>query len=96
MAVVAGIFALCGERPAAAGIVTESGLLAPSAHLSNYRKALLSMALGNPSETLNYLGEASAGIEAELPWLAVDPRFDSIRDTPQYREIVRKVRAASS
>ena len=96
MAVVAGIFALCGERAAAAGMVTESGLLAPSAHLSSYRKALLSMALGNPSETLNYLAEASAGIEAELPWLAVDPRFDSIRDTPQYREIVRKVRAGAS
>ena len=96
MAVVAGIFALCGEKPAAAGIVTESGLLAPSAHLSSYRKALLSMALGNPSETLNYLAEASAGVEAELPWLAVDPRFDSIRDTPQYREIVRKVRAGAS
>ena len=96
MAVVVGIFALCGERPAAAGMVTESGLLAPSAHLSSYRKALLSMALGNPSEALNYLAEASAGIEAELPWLAVDPRFDSIRDTPQYREIVRKVRAGAS
>ena len=54
------------------------------------------MALGNPSETLNYLAEASAGMEAELPWLAVDPRFDSIRDTPQYREIVRKVRAGAS
>jgi TolB-like protein/Tfp pilus assembly protein PilF len=96
MAVVAGIFALCGEMPAAVGIVTESGLLAPSAHLSSYRKALLSMALGNPGETLNYLEEASAGIEAELPWLAVDPRFDPIRDTPQYREIVRKVRAGAS
>ena len=54
------------------------------------------MALGNPSETLNYLAEAGAGMEAELPWLAVDPRFDSIRDTPQYREIVRKVRAGAS
>ena len=96
MAVVAGIFALCGEKAAADGIVTESGLLAPSAHLSSYRKALLSMALGNPSETLYYLAEASAGMEAELPWLAVDPRFDSIRDTPQYREIVRKVRAGAS
>ena len=96
MAVVAGIFALCGEKAAADGIVTESGLLAPSAHLSNYRKALLSMALGNPSETLYYLAEAGAGMEAELPWLAVDPRFDSIRDTPQYREIVRKVRAGAS
>jgi TolB-like protein/Tfp pilus assembly protein PilF len=96
MAVVAGIFALCGERPTAAGIVTESGLLSPSAHLSSYRKALLSMALDNPSETLNYLAEAWAGREAELPWLAVDPRFDSIRDTPEYREIVRKVRAGAS
>jgi TolB-like protein len=96
MAVVAGIFALCGERPAAAGMVAEFGLLTPSAHLSSFRKASLSMALGDPSETLNYLAEACAGREAELPWLAVDPRFDPIRDTPQYREIVSKVRAGAS
>jgi TolB-like protein/Tfp pilus assembly protein PilF len=96
MAVVAGIFALCGETPAATGMVTEFGLLTPSAHLSSFRKASLSMALGNPSETLNYLEEACAGREAELPWLAVDPRFDPIRDTPQYREIVSKVRASAS
>ena len=96
MAVVAGIFALCGEMPAAAGMVTEFGLLTPSAHQSSFRKASLSMALGNPSETLNYLAEACAGREAELPWLAVDPRFDSIRDAPQYREIVSKVRAGAS
>jgi TolB-like protein/tetratricopeptide (TPR) repeat protein len=96
MAVVAGIFALCGETPAATGMVTEFGLLTPSAHLSNFRKASLSMALGNPSETLNYLEEACAGREAELPWLGVDPRFDPIRDTPQYREIVSKVRAGAS
>jgi TolB-like protein len=85
----AEILAQCGDDPAA--LVDEFKLLSPGAHLSQYRRALLSIALGDSEGAHFYLSAAFADKEAELPWLAVDPRFDPIRQSPQFRGIVGKV-----
>jgi hypothetical protein len=74
----------------------EFKLLSPAAPLSGYRQALLSIALGDADGALSLLSSAYADKEAELPWLAVDLRFDGIRQTPQFGEIVRRVRSGTS
>jgi len=88
---VVEILAYCGDG--AATIENEFKLLSLAAPLSRYRQALLSVALGDSEGALLSLSAAYAAKEAELPWLAVDPRFDLIRLNPQFSEIVHKVRS---
>jgi TolB-like protein/tetratricopeptide (TPR) repeat protein len=93
---IAEILARCGETAAAAAIVDEFHLLSPAASLSRFRQALLAIALEDHEGALSSLSASYADREAELPWLAVDPRFDLIRGTPQFGEIVTKVRSGVS
>ena len=86
----AEILARCGDD--AAPLAHEQKLLSSGAPLSRYRQALLSMALGDSEGALSLLSCAFEDKEAELPWLAVDPRFDPIRQNARFAEIVSKVR----
>jgi len=91
---VAEILARCRDDAAARS--DEFKLLASAASLSRYRQALLSISLSDFDAALSSLCAAYADREAELPWLAVDPRFDPIRLNPQFSEIVSKVRSGMS
>jgi TolB-like protein/tetratricopeptide (TPR) repeat protein len=84
------ILARCGDD--AALMAHEHKLLSSGAPLSRYRQALLSIALGDSEGALSLLSSALEGKEAELPWLAVDPRFVPIRLNARFAEIVSKVR----
>lgn len=88
------ILAQCGYD--AEAMADELKLLSSASTLSHYRQALLSIALGDSEAALSSLSAAYAKREAELPWLAVDPRFDSLRLTPQFSEITSKVRSGAS
>jgi len=85
------ILARCGDD--AAPMAHEHKLLSSGAPLSRYRQALLSIALGDSEGALSLLSSALEDKEAELPWLAVDPRFDPIRPNARFAEIVSKVRS---
>jgi tetratricopeptide (TPR) repeat protein len=91
-ACLAEIFALSGEKSLADKATAEFNLLSPTAPISKFRQALLSIASGNSQAALFLLSEAYADKEAEMPWLAVDPRFDSIHETTQCSEMIRDVR----
>ena len=86
----AEILARCGDD--VASTLHELKLLSSSAALSRYRQALLSIALGDSEGALSLLSCALDDKEAELPWLAVDLRFDPIRQNARFAEIVSKVR----
>jgi TolB-like protein/tetratricopeptide (TPR) repeat protein len=88
---VTEILARCGDD--AAPMAHEHKLLAADAPLSRYRQALLSMTLGDSEGALSLLSRALEDKEAELPWLAVDPRFAPIRLNARFAEIVSKVRS---
>ena len=86
----AEILARCGDD--ARSMLQELKLPSSRAPLSQYREALLSMALGDSETALSLLFRALENKEAELPWLAVDPRFDPLRQNTKFAEIVSKVR----
>jgi TolB-like protein/Tfp pilus assembly protein PilF len=92
-AYIAEIFASCGDVSLATKIVEEFRLLTPTTGLSGFRQASLWISLGNWHKALSSLSEASANREAELPWLAVDPRFDPIREIAPYGEILDHVKS---
>jgi tetratricopeptide (TPR) repeat protein len=92
---IAEIYALCGDRALAAGIVEEFGLLDPAHPNSKFRKAGLSLALGDANKAISLLNESWEQREAELPWLAVDARFDPIRERPRVARILSSVRSGA-
>jgi TolB-like protein len=90
---IAETYALCGDKALAARIVDECGLLDPAHPTSKFRKASLALALGDQNKAVSLLHESWEQREAELPWLAVDARFDPIRDRPRVGKIVKSVRS---
>lgn len=93
---IAEILALCEDKPTAMSIVDEFKLLSPATLLSRFRQASLSLALNDSESALILLSASFEAKEAELPWLAVDPRFDPIRQTSHFSDIVDMVRVRTS
>jgi predicted Zn-dependent protease len=89
---IAQIYALCGDKALAAGIVDEFGLLDPAHPSSKFRQAALALALGEANKAVSLLNQSWEQKEAELPWLAVDARFDPIRERPRVDKILSSVR----
>src|SRR6202012_4649331 len=75
LAGVAELYALCDAKDKAARLIDQHKLLSPGALYSSYRKARLSIALGDEARTLQLLQHSLEHKEPELPWLAVDPRL---------------------
>ena len=73
-------------------MVDEFGLLDPARPTSKFRKASLALALGDANKAISLLNESWEQKEGELPWLAVDARFDPIRERPRVDKIIRSVR----
>ena len=91
MAGIAEVLALIGEIEEAEQIARGFKLLALDTAISRSRQALLSLALGDGESAVSFLRLAVEDREAELVWIGVDPRFDSIRGTSGFKEIVGKV-----
>jgi TolB-like protein len=88
MSGVAELLAACGETDAAGRIAADSDLLAPSSPISKFRQALLLLALGNRDGAISLLSAAYEEHEAELIWLACDPRLDPIRQDARFTTLL--------
>ena len=91
LAGIAEIFALCGEENDARSLTLAAGLLTDQSPVSFFRKASLALSLKERAKSLDFLSESLRQREAELPWIAADPRFDSVRDDGTYLSIVQAV-----
>lgn len=94
MSGIAEVLATCGEPCSAKRIVADYDLLSTNPPISRFRQALLSVALGNPSQAISYLTSAYEQREPELIWLGCDPRMDAVRDDPRYLMILNSVTGA--
>ena len=93
---IAEIYTRCRECSLAEVMAEEFSLRSADAQLSGYRQARLALALDDRDAAISLLSASYVNQDAELPYLAVDPRFDSIRELPQFAELVRKIRSANS
>ena len=91
MAGIAEVLAFTGDGDQAQRIVKSFNLLSLDTTVSRFRQALLSLALGEDENALSFLQLAVEDREAELVWLGVDPRFDSVRQNTTFGEIAGKV-----
>jgi TolB-like protein/Tfp pilus assembly protein PilF len=88
---IAEIFALCGKEGEARSLTADAALLTEESPISYFRKASLALSLKERAKSLEFLGKSLQQREAELPWIAADPRFDSIRIEDAYQSIIRAV-----
>ena len=91
MAGLAEVLAMIGETSEADQIARSFHLLSVDTAISRFRQALLSLALGDGEGALSFLKLALEDREAELVWIGVDPRFDSIRQMDAFQVLVNKV-----
>lgn len=91
MAGIAEVLALIGDREEATRIAEGLKLLSVDSPISRFRQALLALAMGDSEGALSFLTLATEEKEAELVWIAVDPRLDPIRQTASFKDIVKKV-----
>jgi tetratricopeptide (TPR) repeat protein len=63
---------------------------------SPFCAALVQLGLPARADALRSLSEAAADRSGALIWVAVDPRFDCLREEPEFENILRRMRFTSS
>jgi tetratricopeptide (TPR) repeat protein len=91
MVTIAEVFASIGEKEEAQQIVRTFNLLSLDAAVSRFRQALLSVALADGEQALDFLKLAVEDREAELVWIGVEPRLDTMRANPAFHELLGQV-----
>jgi tetratricopeptide (TPR) repeat protein len=91
LAGMAEVYALCHEEQKARELITRGNLLGKDTAASSYRKACLALALNDTATALEYLNDSSLRREPEILWIAVEPRFDGIKDHPAYLSIRKTI-----
>ena len=93
---IAEIFARCGETELAVKIIGDHQLFSSETPLSNFRRASLALSVGDQERTGIYLRRAFTERDAELPWAAVEPAFDEMREDTEFRSLVDAVARSTS
>ncbi len=96
MSAIAEVLARCGQTAGADRIASDYNLFSANSPISKFRQALLSLALENSEKTMSLLSTACEEREAELIWLAHDPRLDMIREDRRFGPLLAQVMHASS
>jgi tetratricopeptide (TPR) repeat protein len=96
MSAVAEVLAKCGQTATADRIVMDHNLFSANSAISKFRQALLSLALGDSENAISLLSAAYDEREAELVWLARDPRLDTIREDSRFSILLNEVMPKSS
>lgn len=91
MSGVAEVLAASGETDVAGRIAGDFNLFALRSPINKFRQALLSLVLGNRDRAISLLSAAYEDQEAELIWLASDPRLDPIRQDSRFTALLNGV-----
>ena len=84
--------AVSGQRTEAQTVLAELHETARRKYVSPYDIAALYAGLGETEQALTWLEKAYEERSGWLGlWLKVDPKFDSLRDDPRFRDLLRRV-----
>mgnify|MGYP000994543725 CR=1 FL=1 len=84
--------AALGHRRRALEILRQLGDVSEKEHVPLFDLAMIHTALGNRREALRLLETAYEQREEELVFLKVDPRMDPLRDEPQFRTLLSRMK----
>jgi hypothetical protein len=84
-------YAAAGDRARAESILKELGALSQSRFVSSYLITAIYAGLAQKGAALNSPEKARLEHDATLPYLTVDPYFDSLRQEPRFVELLREI-----
>jgi len=85
-------YALAGKRGEAEKALVELNERSTQQYVAPFDVAVIYVGLGAMSPTFEWLDKAYEDHSTWLTYIKVDPRFDSIRDDPRYRDLLRRMR----
>jgi TolB-like protein/Flp pilus assembly protein TadD len=92
MAAAGFLYGTQGKRAEAEGVLQEfAALQREGKYASSYAIAVIDAGLGERDRALAHLEDAFRERSHWLVWLKRDPRWDSIRKDPRFRDLVRRV-----
>jgi adenylate cyclase len=96
LAGLAHALAVSGDRKGAQELLAELREMSKRRYISPAHLALVYVGLNQPEEAVAALEEAYRERSNWIPYLRVDPRFDTLRSNPRFIQIVRQQRRAAS
>ena len=87
-------YAVSGKRAEAQKALLSLKDLSKSRYVAPYDVALIYIGLGDKDQAMEWLEKAYEDHSASLTWVKVDPRFDSLRGDPRYRDLLRRMNLA--
>jgi len=91
LASLAHAYGVAGRRSDALKLILKLERLAAGQHVSSYDMALAFVGVGEKDQAFSWLERAASEHAPRLMFLNVDPRFDSVRSDPRFRELVRRL-----
>jgi serine/threonine protein kinase/Tfp pilus assembly protein PilF len=84
-------YALAGKEGDAQAVINNLIKQSRGRYLSPYYVALVYVGLGKKDQAFEWLEEAYKQRARELPWMRVDPMFDSLRSDPRFRDLLSRM-----
>ena len=88
---LARALAISGKRQQALKLLKTLEEMAPRRYVSPFELAVIHLALGHRELGLQWLSKAADDRAFEMTSLTVDPRLESIRESPEYHAVVRRL-----
>jgi hypothetical protein len=60
-------------------------------YVSPYYPATVCVGMGRTDEALGFLEKGYECRDGWLTWLGVEPRFDSLREDPRFRDLLQRI-----
>lgn len=83
--------ALAGKRADAEAILIELQKKSATSYVSPYYLAIIYMGLGDNDKALEFLQNGLSGHSESMVLLGVEPKFDRLRSTERFSEIIRHI-----
>jgi TolB-like protein/DNA-binding winged helix-turn-helix (wHTH) protein/tetratricopeptide (TPR) repeat protein len=90
-AAIARSYALQGNKAGAREILRQLKGVSQHNYVSPYATAAIYAALGEKDKAIELLDEAYEERSRFVPFLAVDPKFDSLRSDPRFQDLIHRV-----
>jgi tetratricopeptide (TPR) repeat protein len=85
------VYASSGRRAEAQKVLAELKDLLRHRYVPPFSVALVYVGLGDKSQALEWLDRASEDRSFFLAYVKVDPRFDSLRGEPRFKDLLRRM-----
>ncbi|HEV8370736.1 MAG TPA: protein kinase [Pyrinomonadaceae bacterium] len=88
---IACVYAFSGKRPEAEEILKTLNQRRTAEYLDPTVIAYVYAALGDKEQTFVWLEKAYQERAGNIPWIKLEPKFDSMRKEPEFQDLVRRI-----